>query len=455
MGGLSPPRVRLQRALRGPVLVRDHPAYDVARTTFNAMTDRDPAVIACCAGSDDVAAAVSWAQSEGLPAAIRGGGHSVAGHSVCDDGLVIDLRLLGGVQVDPESRRVRVGGGATWRSVDALSAAHRLAMPGGTYDTTGVAGLTLGGGIGHLMGLHGLTLDNLVSAEVVLADRSVVTASQTAEHELFWALRGGGGNFGVVTEFEFALHPLPAVWGGIIAYPRPHMRDAIRLFRDVMASAPDQLTLMCYVNHQKVPEGAAYITVCFAGDAEAAEEAVRPLRESLPVLSDGLGLTSYLQIQVMQGDLPFGLRHYWKSQFVDSLPDDLIDAIVDHYLARPPDGGDGVLIEQMHGAALRVPPHATAFSRREKCFNVTAIAVWEDAAGDADHIAWARRTAAALGERSRSGGGYLNYGAPDEPIERVRAAYGDAKFERLRQVKRRYDPHNLFRFNHNIPPAEA
>ena len=177
MGWVSPPMARLQRALRGPVLVRDHPAYDVARATFNAMTDRHPAVIACCAGSDDVAAAVAWAQNEGLPAAIRGGGHSVAGHSVCQDGLVIDLRLLGGVQVDPESRRVRAGGGATWRSVDALSAAHRLAMPGGTYDTTGVAGLTLGGGIGHLMGLHGLALDNLVSAEVALADRSVVTAS--------------------------------------------------------------------------------------------------------------------------------------------------------------------------------------------------------------------------------------------------------------------------------------
>ena len=328
-------------------------------------------------------------------------------------------------------------------------------MPGGTFDATGVAGLTLGGGIGHLMGLHGLALDNLVSAEVVLADGTVVTASETAEPELFWALRGGGGNFGVVTEFEFALHPLPAVWGGIIAYPRPHMRDAIRLFRDVMAAAPDELTLMCDLAHAKVPEGAAFITVCFAGDAEAAEQAVRPLRERLPVLSDGLGLTSYLQIQVMQGDLPFGLRHYWKSHFVDSLPDDLIDEIVDHYLAHPPDGGDAVLIEQMHGAALRVPPDATAFSRREKCFNVSAMAQWEDDATDAEHIAWARRTPAALQERSSSGGGYLNYGAPDEPIERVRAAYGAANFERLRQVKRRYDPHNLFRFNHNIPPAEA
>src|SRR6476620_2158531 len=290
MGGMSPPMERLQRALRGPVLVPDHPAYDVARTTFNAMTDRHPAAIACCAGRDDVAVAAAWARNEAPPAAIRGGGHSVAGHSVCDDGLVIDLRLLGGVQVDPDSRRVRVGGGATWRSVGALSAAHRLAMPGGAYDTTGVAGLTLGGGIGHLMGLHGLALDNLVSAEVVLADGGVVTASQTAEHELFWALRGGGGNFGVVTEFEFALHPLPAVWGGIIAYARPHLRDAIRLFRDVMASAPDELTLMCFLDHEKVPEGAAFITVCFAGDAKAAEDAVRPLRDHLPVLSDGLGL---------------------------------------------------------------------------------------------------------------------------------------------------------------------
>jgi FAD/FMN-containing dehydrogenase len=454
MGVGSIPIDRLQRALRGPVLAPDSPGYDVSRSTFNAMTDRQPAVIACCAGNDDVAAAVDFAHREGLPVAIRGGGHSVAGHAVCQDGLVIDLRLMQQVRVDPGARRVWAGGGANWRHVDAPCAAHRLAMPGGTYDTTGVAGLTLGGGIGHLMGLHGLTLDNLVSAEVVLADGSVVIASEAADANLFWALRGGGGNFGVVTQFEFRLHPLPAAWGGLISYARPHMGDAVRLFRDVMASAPDELVLMLFLDHEKVREGAAYVTVCFAGDVEAAEEAVRPLREQLPVLRDRLGLTSYLQIQVMQGDTPFGLRHYWKGHFVDSLPDDLIDEIVEQYLRHPQDGEDGVLIEAMHGAALRVPADATAFSRRDACFNVSALAIWDDATRDAEHIAWSRRTAAAL-ESYSSGGGYLNYGAPDEPIERVRAAYGDAKFEKLRQAKRRYDPHNLFRFNHNIPPADA
>jgi FAD/FMN-containing dehydrogenase len=441
---------RLQRALRGPVLGANDPGYDVARTTFNALTDRRPAVIACCAGSDDVAAAVDFASRVGMPVAIRGGGHSVAGHSVCEGGLVIDLRLMHQVQVDAESRRVSVGGGANWRDVDAPCAAHSLAMPGGTYDTTGVAGLTLGGGIGHLIGMHGLTLDNLVSAEVVLADGSLVTASEAADADLLWALRGGGGNFGVVTEFEFELHPLPAAWGGVISFAQPHVGDAVRLFRDVMASAPDELVMMVSLR-----EAAAHVMVCFAGDAAAGEETVGPLREQLPALRDRLGLTSYLQIQVMQGDTPFGLRHYWKSHFVRSLTDDLIDELVEHYLARPRDGDDEILIEQMHGAALRVPADATAFSRRQPCFNVSALAIWDDATQDGEHIAWARRTAAAVESHSSSAGGYLNYGAPDEPIERVRAAYGDTNFERLRQLKRRYDPHNLFRFNHNIPPAAA
>ncbi len=216
----SIPIRRLQSAMRGPVLAADDPGYEVARTTFNATTDRRPGVIACPAGTDDVSAALAFAREQGLPVAIRGGGHSVAGHAVCDGGMVIDLRLMGQVRVDPDSRRAWVGGGARWRDVDAPCAAHRLAMPGGTFDTTGVGGLTLVGGIGHLMGVQGLTLDNLASAQVVLADGSVVTASDAGDSDLYWALRGGGGNFGVVTEFEFVLHPLPAVYGGLISYAR-------------------------------------------------------------------------------------------------------------------------------------------------------------------------------------------------------------------------------------------
>ncbi len=441
--------------MRGPVLSADDPGYEVARVTFNATTDRRPGVIACPAGTDDVSAALAFAREQELPVAIRGGGHSVAGHAVCDGGMVIDLRLMGQVRVDPAARRAWVGGGARWRDVDAPCAAHRLAMPGGTFDTTGVGGLTLVGGIGHLMGLHGLTLDNLASAQVVLADGSVVTASDAADSDLYWALRGGGGNFGVVTEFEFLLHPLPAVYGGLISYARPHIGDAVRLFRDVMASAPDELMLMLFFSPDEAGETAAYITVCYAGDPEVGAEVARPLREQLPVLHDGLGLTSYLQIQVMQGDTPFGLRHYWKGHFVDALGDELIDQIVEHHDARPEGGHDELLIEPMHGAALRVAPEATAFSRRQPCFNVSALAVWEDAATDAEHIAWARRTASMLQTYSSNGGGYLNYAQADEPIERVRAAYGQHNFERLQGLKRRYDPGNLFRFNHNIPPADG
>ncbi|MDX6533718.1 MAG: hypothetical protein QOF68_1462, partial [Gaiellales bacterium] len=369
-------------------------------------------------------------------------------------GMVIDLRLMRQVRVDPSARRAWAGGGATWRDLDTPCAAFGLATPGGTFDTTGVAGLTLGGGIGHLMGKYGLSLDNLVSAEVVLADGTVATASEDADADLLWALRGGGGNFGVVTEFEFALHPVPAAWGGIISYTQPHLSDAVRLVRDLAASAPDELTVMAFLS-PSAPEGAVDVTVCYAGEPADADEAVRPLRQGLPVFHDGLGLTSYLQIQVMVGDEPFGMRHYWKGHFVPSLSDDLIDEVVEHYLSHEVDGEDVVLIEPMHGAALRVPADATAFSRREACFNISAMAVWEDPSRDQEHIAWARRLADALEPRSITGGGYLNYGAPDEPIERVRAAYGDAKFERLRRLKRRYDPENLFRFNHNIPPDEG
>jgi hypothetical protein len=438
----------LQLRHRGPVLDELDPGYDTARVSFNALLDRRPAVIARAACVDDVVAALVFAQEADLAVAIRGGGHSVAGHSMCDGGVVIDLRLLHDVSVDVERRRAVVGGGAMWRDVDAPLVARGLTMPGGTFDTTGVAGLTLGGGLGHLMGVQGLTLDHLVSAEVVLATGDVVVASSSAEPDLFWALRGGGGNFGVVTSFEFALESLPPVFGGIVTYARPEFAAGIRLFRDLMDAAPDELTMMAYLNRDRL-----HVTVCAVGDPPRWSDSVERLRTTVPVAEDGLGLNSYLQIQVMQGDTPFGIRHYWKSHFVEALSDDLIDEVVEHYVGRAAVSASSILIEPVHGQARRVPLEETAWNRRHAGYNVSVLGHWLDPGIDDSEIEWVRAGAAQVAGHSQNGGGYLNYGAPDEPVERIRAAFGDKKYERLRAIKRRFDPDNLFRFNHNIPPT--
>jgi len=438
----------LQLRHRGPVLGEDDPGYDTARVSFNALLDRRPAVIARAASVEDAAAAVGFATEVNMPVAIRGGGHSVAGHSMCDGGLVIDLRLLHGVRIDAEQRRAVVGGGATWRDVDAPLVVQGLTMPGGTFDTTGVAGLTLGGGLGHLMGVQGLTLDHLVSAQVVLANGEVLVASESIEPDLFWALRGGGGNFGVVTAFEFALDPLPPVFGGVITFARPEFVEGLRLFRDLMDVAPDELTMMAYLSRDRL-----HATVCAVGDPVAWDDSVQKLRTTVPVAEDGLGLNSYLQIQVMQGDTPFGIRHYWKSHFVEALSDALIDEVVELFVGRAPASESNILIEPLHGQARRVPIEETAWSRRDPGYNVSVLGHWREPAIDDSEIAWVRAGAARVASYSQSGGGYLNYGAPDESTDRVRAAFGDEKFERLREIKRRFDPDNLFRFNHNIPPG--
>ena len=432
---------------QGPVLTPRDAGYDTARISFNALIDRHPPVIARAATPQDVVASLQFAQSAGLPVAMRGGGHSVAGHSMCDDGLVIDLRLLNHASVDVEGHRVIAGGGATWRDVDTPCVTRGLVMPGGTFDTTGVAGLTLGGGLGHLMGVHGLTLDHLVSADVVLADGTVTTASASNDPELFWALRGGGGNFGVVTAFEFSLDPLPVVFGGEIHYPDTHLRQGLRLYRDLVEDAPDELTMMAYFR-----EGFLHITVCAIGGNPRSLSAVAALQSNLPIARDRLEMTSYLQIQVMQGDTPFGIRHYWKSQFTDELSDDLIDEIVDHYHARTAGSISSILIEPVHGQATRVPLDATAFGRRAPGFNVSVLGHWRDPAGDDTEISWVRAGAARVAARNPEGGGYLNYAAPDEPQSRVRAAFGVEKYARLLKVKQRVDPENIFRFNHNIRP---
>jgi FAD/FMN-containing dehydrogenase len=439
------------RGFSGEIVTADHPAYDEARATFNGMIDRRPLAIARCGSTEDVAIALAVAREHELPVAVRGGGHNVAGHSVCDGGLVVDLTPLADVDVDPDARLARAGGGATWEAFDRATTPHGLATPGGTFFTTGVGGLTLGGGIGFLIGRHGLSCDNLVGAELVTVDGDVLTATADEHPELFWALRGGGGNFGVVTRLDFELHPLAEIVGGFLVYDYDEAPEVLRVFRDVALGAPDDFSIQAVVGRERESgKRLAAILVCSSGPDDEPNE-LRALRDAPGLAVDDVKRRPYLELQLSQ-DMPFGLRHYWKGHFVRELPDALIDELYAGYEAAQLAPG-AILIEAIHGAAKRVPADATAVGFREAAFNVSALGIWEDPAHDDDCIAWARATAAALVPSSLQGGGYLNYMQADEPVERVRAAYGAERFERLRAVKRQYDPDNVLRFNQNVPPA--
>jgi FAD/FMN-containing dehydrogenase len=345
----------------------------------------------------------------------------------------------------------RAGGGAVWRTFDAAAQAHGLAVPGGTFATTGVGGLTLGGGIGFLIGRLGLTCDSLVGAEVVTVDGDVIVASEDDHADLFWALRGGGGNFGVVTRFDFALHPVREVVAGFLVYAYESAREALRIFRDVALAAPDDFSIQSQIGESsKTGERSFVVIVCSSGE-DPEPEGLRLLRKAPGLQADDVRRRSYLELQ-SQLDLPFGLRHYWKGHFVHTLPDTAIDDLCARFEASEQAPG-AVLIEAIHGAAARVPGDATAVGFREAAFNVSALGIWEGASLDDVGVAWARETAAAVEPHSLQGGGYLNYMQADEPADRVRAAFGAERFERLREVKRRYDPGNVLRFNQNIPPA--
>jgi FAD/FMN-containing dehydrogenase len=434
--------------------------YDEARATFNATIDRRPTAIVRPHSTAEVVAAVRAARDADLPIAVRGGGHNVAGHATADGALVIDLRHMRVVVVDVERRVARVGGGALWNDVDAATTAVGLAMPGGTFGDTGVGGLALGGGIGFLMGTGGLTCDNLVRAEVVTADGSVQIAGDDGDPELLWALRGGGGNFGVVTRFEFALQPIGPLYAGYVTVPLDHVAEALSVMGELARYAPPELALFAggpsspdHGSSREVgaPRDALSITVAYQGPPDQGEEAIRPLR-TLPIAYDGLAMMTYLEVQAMSGQLPFGLRHYWKGQFVRDLHGPAVDAIATAMSFAP--GTDTfILIEAMTGVARREPPGGAAFGQREALWNVSAIAVWEDLLEDATQIGWARKLVDALKPASLRGAGYANYAPVDETPERVRAAFGQERFERLVAVKRRYDPDNVFRFNLNIPPG--
>jgi FAD/FMN-containing dehydrogenase len=400
---------------------------------------------------DDVVAAVSFARDADLPIAVRGGGHSVAGHCIGDGSLVIDLRLMRSVAVDAEARTATCGGGSLWEDFDPPCQRFGLATPGGTFGDTGVGGLTLGGGIGHLIGLHGLTLDNLLAATVVTADGEVVPASEDENAELFWALRGGGGNFGVVVDFTFQLHPVGRLLGGALSYDLEDTEAVVATWRNVMAAAPDGLALFAMVSRTALGRAAgegALISVAYFGDIGEGRDVIRPLYDRLAPVADGVRPMYYAELQDIFGRTPFGLRNYWSGRFLRELPDDVIDFTASHF--ADPEATGSVLFEPICGAAARVPPEATAFAGREARYNATFTAAWIDREDDERQIGWARSFSEALAPWA-AGGGYVNY-ASEAAGDGMETEYGAERLRRLRTVKREYDRDNRFRFNHNISP---
>jgi len=429
--------------------------YDQARTLFNAMIDRRPAVIARCASVADVQKAVNAARNTGVALAVRGGGHNVAGNALCDGGLVIDLTGLRKVTVDPVRRRAWAEGGATWADFDAATQAHGLATTGGAVSSTGIAGLTLGGGIGWLMRKHGLACDNLASVDLVTAAGTVVRAS-TGEHpELFWGLRGGGGNFGVATAFEYRLHPVATIYGGLVVHPFPRAMEVLQFYRDFAARAPDEVTVNAVLLTGPDGQPAVGIAGCHCGSLAEGERVMKPLKTFGPPVMDQMGPIPYgagLQ-KMIDGPFGYGMRNYWKSNFLNRLDDALFGALIEAY-AGVPSPRSAILIEQGGGAVAAVSPDETAVNFRDAPFNLLIVSMWTDAADDAANRDWAR----ALFEASRpfdAAQAYVNYlGAEaDDGGERIKAAYGPDKYARLARLKAHYDPGNLFRLNQNIPPA--
>jgi FAD/FMN-containing dehydrogenase len=446
----------LRSRVRGPIVQPGDADYDEARKVYNAMHDRRPALIVRATGVADVIAAVTFAAHHGAVLAVRGGGHSVAGHSTCDDGVVVDLRGLRGLRVDPERRTVRAEGGCTWGDLNHATHAFGLATTGGIVSTTGIAGLTLGGGLGYLARRHGLTCDNLVSADVVTADGSFVTCSDERERDLFWAIRGGGGNFGVVTSFEYRLHPVADIFGGPTFYPLDG--DVLRSYRDLVAEAPEALGALFgltlgpplpFLPERWHGRPVAVVLTCWSGSADQ-DDRVRARLASLgPVLGQHVGRMPYPVINTLFDDLlPAGLHHYWKGTFATDLPDGAIEVHVE-YAARIPCLQTATLVFPIDGACHRVPPEATAFAYRDATFATALGPSWPVPADTEPNIAWGRAYYEALRPYSEDGG-YVNFMSADDQY-RVRADYG-RNYARLVEIKRRYDAKNLFHLNQNIAP---
>jgi len=456
----EPPWVEIE-GFRGRLIPAGHADYDSARGVWNRAIDRRPRLIARCIGPADVVAAVRFARRHDLAIAVRGGGHNVAGTAVCDDGLVIDLSAMRGVRVDPSTRRAWVQGGALWGDVDHETQAHGLATTGGIVSHTGVAGLTLGGGIGWLMRKHGLTVDNLLAVDVVTAEAGRLRASEDEHPDLFWALRGGGGNFGVVTSFEFRLHSVgPNVLAGPILWDASDAGEVLRFYREFIRDAPDELGTVVRFGTAPplpvVPESLHWrpvlmVGTCYAGPIEDGEKRLGPLRAFGAPLLDLVGPTPYVGFQgALDSTVPHGWNYYWKSTHLPELRDDLIETIVEHaFSCSSP--RSYVAMFHLKGAVSRVAESRTAFGNRQASHAITLDAVWRPGEdfGSQD-TAWAKAFFAALGGFRE--GVYVNFLGGDEAPDRVREAYGDAVYDRLVDVKTSYDPDNVFHHNQNIRP---
>jgi FAD/FMN-containing dehydrogenase len=425
-------------------------AYDECRRLHNGLIDKRPAVIACCHGVADVADAVKLARTLNLEIAVRGGGHNVAGRAICDDGMMIDLSPMKGIHVDPAARTVRAQGGVVWRELNRETELHGLATTGGVVGSTGIAGLTLGGGLGWLMAKYGLALDNLRSADMVMADGRVLHASAQEHPDLFWAIRGGGGNFGIAASLEYALHRVgPIITGGVAAHPLARGRDVLRFFRDACAALPDEMTLVCGL--QTAPDSSlaklAGIIACHCGSLQEGEAAVKPIKAFGPPLLDAMGPMPYTVLNgMLDPAFPKGALNYWKAQFLTDLTDEAIRTVVEAYEAVP-FPTSFIVIEHFHGAASRVPVDATACTMRVDGFNVVIISQWMSPTDTERGTKWARDTYNAL-TPFLGPTRYVNYMAHDD-ANQAAVAYGP-NYPRLRDLKKQYDPENVFRHNVNI-----
>jgi len=442
----------LAREVSGSVLSPEDADYEAARAVHNGLIDRRPALIVRCQTVCDVAAALAFARRAGLEVSIRGGGHNVAGHAVTDGGVMIDLAEMRGIAIDPDRANATVEGGVLWGELNEAAAKHGLAVTGGAVSGTGIAGYTLGGGLGWLMAKYGLASDNLLAVGLVTAEGDVLHVDAESHGDLFWALRGGGGNFGVATSFTYRLHPVRTIVGGLIAHPIDAAPDLLRFYRDAVADASDDLTVFAGLVHAPDGSGAklAALVVFHTGDAAEAERDLAPFKTWGSPLVVEVGPMPYpVMNTILDAGFPAGSLNYWLSSFTRGLPDELIDIAAERF-ATVPSPKTAILLEHFHGAVTRVGVTETAVPHRDQGWNLLIPSVWTDPAHSEANIAWSREAFAAMRPHFGSGR-WLNYLGDDQAEDAIRAAYGP-NYERLVEVKRRYDPANVFHLNHNIAP---